>query len=439
LVEKVLQFLKKGIWEVRPKDLSPVKRFLIRDLCVIALTVRGFLSHNCALRASALTYYSLLSVVPLLALVFGIAKGFGLNRLIKSQIVKLATSANWPTGVVDNIVLFSEKMLFATKGGVIAAIGVIVLVWTVISILGHVEGAFNEIWEVRRARSMVRKFTDYMAIMVLAPVLIVISGSLNLVVASQLGAIVRRVELLGVMAPFVSFLFKFLPYLSIWILLTLCYIVMPNTKVKIHSAILAGVVTGTIFQIVQWIYIAFQIGVAKAGAIYGSFAALPLFLAWMQLSWMIVLFGAEIAVADENCDTYGYHPDYARLSHGARKVMGLRILHLLIKRFGRGEEALTSAQIATTLELPLRFVRRLLTELIASDLVAEVARDGNNGVGFQPAQDTELLTIEYAIRAYERHGRDVPTGLKDEEIAVYLRAISEEVAASPKNVLIKNI
>ncbi|MBP1731768.1 MAG: ribonuclease BN/unknown domain fusion protein, partial [Deltaproteobacteria bacterium] len=208
MVEKVLQFLKKGIWEVRPKDLSPVKRFLIRDLCVIALTVRGFLSHNCALRASALTYYSLLSVVPLLALVFGIAKGFGLNRLIKSQIVKLATSANWPTGVVDNIVLFSEKMLFATKGGVIAGIGVVVLLWTVISILGHVEGAFNDIWEVRRSRTMVRKFTDYMAIMVLAPIFMIISGSLNVVLASHLEAIVHRIELLGALSPLIFFLLQ---------------------------------------------------------------------------------------------------------------------------------------------------------------------------------------------------------------------------------------
>jgi membrane protein len=278
-----------------------------------------------------------------------------------------------------------------------------------------------------------------MAIMVLAPIFIVISGSLTVMVAGGMQAIVHRIELLGVLAPFIFFLLKFLPYLSIWTLLTLCYMVMPNTKAKLRSAVLAGIVTGTIFQVVQWVYIEFQIGVAKAGAIYGSFAALPLFLAWMQLSWMIVLFGAEIAVADENHLTYGYHPDFNRLSPGARKVMALRILHLLVKKFRRGEEAPTSMQIASSLEIPLRFVRLLLGELIASELVAEVARDSSKSSGFLPAQDTELLTVEFAVQAYERHGREIPTGLQDEEISAYIRAISEEVTASPKNVLLKNI
>ena len=252
-----------------------LRLFLIKDLRVLILALRGFFRDMCLLRASALTYYSLLSIVPLFALVFGIAKGFGLEAFIQNQIVGLAERANWPPHVVERYVLFAGRLLESTKGGLVAGIGVVLLLWTAISILGNIEGAFNEIWGVRKARSLVRKFTDYIAIMVIAPILIIISSSLNVVVASKIQAIAQRIELLGALSPYIVLLLKFLPYLSIWILLVLNYIVIPNTRVSLRSAIVAGVATGTIFQVVEWIYITFQIGVSRYGPIYGSFAAMP--------------------------------------------------------------------------------------------------------------------------------------------------------------------
>jgi membrane protein len=441
VVSGMIHFIKSGIWEVRLKNLSPVKSFLIRDLRVLILALGGFLRDKCLLRASALTYYSLLSIVPLFALVFGIAKGFGLETFIRNQIIQLAERANWPSEVVEQVVLFSSKLLEATKGGLVAGIGVALLLWTAISILGNIEEAFNDIWRVRRSRSLIRKFTDYISIMVFGPILIVISSSLNVVVASEIQAIVQRIELLGAVSPFIFFLLKFLPYLSIWALLLMSYIVLPNTKVSLKSAVLAGVATGTVFQVIQWIYITFQIGASKYGAIYGSFAALPLFLAWLQLSWMIVLFGAEIAVADENYETYGFHPDYARLSVASRKVLALKVLHLLVKRFVQGERPLTAVEISATLEIPVRLNRRLLDELIGARLVTETCRQGHREDTYQPGLATERLTIEFALEAYEQQGSNPAflTSGENETIASYVRAISEEMINSPKNVLLKEI
>jgi membrane protein len=440
MLSAMIQFATHGIWEIRLKDLSPVRAFLVKDLRVLVLALRGFFRDKCLLRASALTYYSLLSIVPLFALVFGIAKGFGLETFIQHQIVELAERANWPPHLVERWVLFAGRLLETTKGGLVAGVGVILLLWTAISILGNIEDAFNEIWRVRKARSLVRKFTDYIAIMVIAPILIVVSSSLNVVVASKIQAIVQRIELLGALSPYILLLLKFLPYLSIWILLVLNYIVIPNTKVGLRSAILAGVATGTIFQLVEWIYISFQIGVSRHGAIYGSFAAMPLFLAWLQLSWMIVLFGAEVAVADEDSETYGFHPELGYLSFASRKILALKVLHLLVKRFIQGDRPLCTSEISGALEIPVRFVRQLLDELINARLVIETARNGNE-TAFQPGQATEKLTIQSALEAYERQGLN-PARLaspEDERIASHVRAIAAEMANSPKNILLKEI
>ncbi len=440
MVSGMIQFVKHGIWEMRLKDLSPAKAFLVKDLRVLILALRGFLRDQCLLRASALTYYSLLSIVPLFALVFGIAKGFGLETYIQNQIVALAERANWPPQLVERWVLFAGRLLETTKGGLVAGVGVILLLWTAISILGNIEGAFNEIWGVRKARSLLRKFTDYIAILVIAPILVIMSSSLNVVVASKVQAIVQRIELLGGVSLYILLFLKFLPYLFIWILLVLNYIVIPNTRVALRSAILAGVTTGTIFQLVEWIYITFQIGVSRYGAIYGSFAAMPLFLAWLQLSWMIVLFGAEVAVADEDSETYGFHPEFTYMSFASRKILALKVLHLLVRRFVRGDRPPIIREISVTLEIPVRFVRQLLDELVKARLAVETARNGNEAA-FQPGQATEKLTIQSALEAYERQGLNPVclASLESERIASYVKAIAEEMANSPKNVLLKEI
>jgi membrane protein len=442
MVSRILTFFKTGIWETRLKSLPPIEAFFTRSLRIILLAARGFMRDNCQKTASVLTYYSLLNVVPVVAVAFAMAKGFGLEKLIEKQILEMAEKANWQADITTQIISFSHNLLNQAKGGLIAGVGVILLLWTVISILGKIEESLNEIWEVKKSRTLVRKFSDYIAIMVFAPVLMIVSSSATVLVASQVKVIVNKIAVLGVFSKVILLLLNLLPYASIWVLLTMLYLVMPNTKIPIRSAILGGVAAGTIAQIVQWIYIRFQIGVASYGAIYGSFAALPLFLGMLQMSWMIVLFGAEIANANEHYETFGFHPDYSRMSVSSKKILMLRIFHLLTKKFSLGEKPWSSHQIAHALEIPVRLVGQLLHELSDVGLVVETAKGIKGEVAFQPARTIENITVKFALDEYEKFGiTKIPDYQSDEseKILKYLKDISDAIEKSPANVRVKEI
>lgn len=440
MISRILKFMKKGIWEIRLRDLPGVQAFFIRCLRVVLLAFQGFIKNGGEKSASVLTYYSLLNLVPLIGVAFGTAKGFGLEKIIENQVLQMAEKSNWQADITHQILSFSQSLLEHTKGGVIAGVGVIMLFYTVISIFGKIEDSFNVVWEVQKPRTLVRKFTDYLTMMVLAPILFIISSSVTLLVASNIMVIVHDIAVLRAFSSIIFFFLNFLPYLSIWILLLTLYLVMPNTRVPLRSAIVGAIAAGTIFQVVQWAYINFQIGAANYGAIYGSFAALPLFLVWLQLSWMIVLFGAEIAYANGHYETFGFHPDYSRISEDSKKRLMLRIFHLLARRFSQGEKPLTLPQIAYTLEIPIRLVRQFLSEMIEVGLVTETS--GNQETSFQPGRSIEHLTIQQILDIYEKRGEAYhPRTPSEEEVRIsrYLKEIDETIAKSPANVNLKDI
>jgi len=442
MISRITNFFKTGIWEIRLKDLSPLETFFIKYLRIILLASRGFIRDNCQKTASVLTYYSLLNIVPVVAVAFAIAKGFGLEKLIEKQILQMADKANWQADITNQIITFSHRLLEQAKGGLIAGIGVALLFWTVISILGKIEESLNDIWEVGKSRTLIRKFSDYIAMMVFAPVLLIISSSATVLVASQVKVIVNRIALLGVFSKVIFLLLNLLPYVSIWVLLTMLYLVMPNVRIPLRSAILGGITAGTITQIVQWIYIRFQIGAASYGAIYGSFAALPLLLAMLQMSWMIVLLGAEIAYANEHYETFGFHPDYSKMSVSSKKLLMLRIFHFLTKKFSLGEKPSSVTQIAHTLEIPVRLVRQFLQELSDVGLVVETAKGIKGEVAFQPGRTIENITVKFALDEYEKYGiTKIPDYQSDEaeKISKYLKDISETIEKSPANVRLKEI
>jgi membrane protein len=442
MISRILTFFKTGIWETRLKDLSPIEAFFFKYLRIILLAFRGFMRDHCQKTASVLTYYSLLNVVPVVAVAFAMAKGFGLEKLIEKQILQMADKANWQADITTQIISFSHKLLEQAKGGLIAGVGIILLLWAVISIMGKIEQSLNEIWEIKKSRTLIRKFSDYMAMMILGPVLLIISSGATVLVASQVKVIVNKIALLGVFSKVILLLLNLLPYASIWVLLTMLYLIMPNTKIPIRSAILGGITAGTIAQIVQWIYINFQIGVSKYGAIYGSFAALPLFLGMLQMIWMIVLFGAEIANANEHYETFGFHPDYSRLSVSSKKILILRIFHLLTKKFSLGEKPLSAHQIAHALEIPVRLVRQLLHELSDVGLVVETAKGVKSEVAFQPGRTIENITVKFALDEYEKYGMTkIPDYQSDEaeKISKYLKDMSEIIEKSPANICLKEI
>ncbi|OPY05003.1 MAG: hypothetical protein A4E61_00476 [Syntrophorhabdus sp. PtaB.Bin184] len=438
---RVIRFLDRGVWEIRLKDLPPLKASSVRWLRVVILSVQGFMRNGSVKTASVLTYYSLLNIVPLVAVLFAIAKGFGLRKIVVSYVVQMAERANLQADVTSQILAFSNSLLTHARGGVIAGVGVVLLLWTVLSILGKIEDSFNTVWEVKRPRTLVRRFTDYISILVVAPILFAVSTSATVLVSGRMKVIMDEIAILGAFSSIILFLLNLLPYISVWVLLMVLYVVMPNARVPVRSGVLAGIVAGTGFQIVQFVYIKFQIGVAGYSAIYGSFAALPLLLVWLQTSWMIVLFGSEMAHASNHYETFGLHPDYSRLSAFSRKLLMARVFHLLVRGFDRGERPRGAKEISRELEIPVRLVQTLLAELGAAGLVVEVAAERRVAAAFQPARSIENITLRDVLDASERHGEaPPPSGSEEEErISRYLETISNAAGSSAGNVKVKDI
>jgi membrane protein len=431
LISKFFAFLRIDIWRIRLDDLPFGKSFLIRQLRMIILAFRGYNEDRCLLRASSLTFYTLLSIVPVAAMFFGIAKGFGFEKRLESQLFERLPGQE---EVLNQVIRFSNSLLDQTRGGVIAGIGLLVLFWTVLKVLGHIEMALNDIWEIKNQRSWGRKFSDYLSIMLISPILVLMSGSATVFITTQVTQIAQEVKLLGAVSPLISLLLKFTPYVLIWALFTILYIIMPNTKVHFKAGLLGGVVAGTLYQIAQGAYISFQIGFARYNAIYGSFAALPLFLMWVQISWWIVLFGAELSFANQNVNTYEYEPDSLNVSPGYKNLLTLQIAHLLIKKFQNGDKPLTDSQISAQLEMPIRLVHNILYDLVESGLVSETRTNEDKEIAYQPARDINKLTIQYVLEALEQSGTDTLPVAKTEghqALSDALKNFSEAKENSP--------
>ena len=438
-IPKAIGFIRRDIWRIRRTNLPPGKSFFLQLLRVLILSIRGFDEDKCQLRASAITFYSLISVVPVAAMAFGIAKGFGFEKMLEAQLrSKLAGHEE----ILDKVIQFSHSLLESTKGGLLAGIGLIVLFWSVIKVLGQIEDSLNDIWGIKERRSLGRKFADYLSLMLICPILIILSSSVTIFITTQITLILEKITFLGAFSSAVLFLVELLPYVLLWGLFTFLYIFMPNTKVRFGSGLLAGIITGTIFQIVQWAYIAFQIGATQYNAIYGSFAAFPLFLVWLQISWLIVLFGAELSFAHQNVDTYEFEPDALQASHRLKKLLSLQIAQHVIRNFARGGNPSTAPQISHKLEIPIRLVNEILFTLVKSGIFSTCGAEEEGERGFQPARDIHHLTIHSVIEAIELCGiNTIPFAhtpefsTLSETVATFEKAIEH----LPENRLLKDV
>ncbi|MGD9057823.1 MAG: YihY/virulence factor BrkB family protein [Desulfobacterales bacterium] len=438
-ITKFFAFLRVDIWRIRLDDLPFGKSFLLRQLRIIILAIRSYDEDRCLLRASSLTFYTLLSIVPIVAMFFGVAKGFGFEKRLQQELFEKFPGQQ---EILSQVINFANSLLEQTRGGLIAGIGLLVLFWSVLKVLGHIEMAFNDIWEVKDNRSWGRKFSDYLAIMLVSPIFILMSGSATVFITTRVTQITQEVALLGALSPLISFLLKFLPYVLMWIVFTLLYIIMPNTRVSFKAGFLGGVVAGTLYQLAQGLYISFQIGAARYNAIYGSFAALPLFLLWLQISWWIVLFGAELSFANQNVDTYEYEPDSLKISPGFKKLLTLQVAHLLIKQFANGDKPLTDSQISARLKIPIRLLHHIIFELVESGVVSEICTTADKEFAYQPARDINQLSIQSVLEALDHKGTEnIPVANTSEFQALSdaLKEFSEAMAESPANKLLKNI
>ncbi len=391
-----------NIWKVRLDKVDKKQYTLIKQLRVFALSVRGFNEDKCLLKATALTYYTLFSIVPVIALTFAIAKGFGFENDLKEQLMQRFTEQK---EVLEQAFVSAGNLLQTTKGGVIAGFGVLLLLFSVVRLLTSIEVSFNEIWEIKKGRTWIRKFTDYLSIMLIAPMLILVSGSITVLIETKLSGFMSYIGWNSGSPYVVMLAFKAMSFVLLWAMFTFMYMVLPNTKVNFYASVKAALISTILFQLVQWIYIGFQIGVANYNAIYGSFAALPLFLFWVQTSWFIVLFGAELAFAYQNVDHYELEHEIQNISTRYKRIISLLVVNAVVKNFMEGAKPMTAAEIAKKLDLPVRLARTTLYEFHQLGIMSEVKTGGDEREpAYQPAMSENHLTIKYILNKLDTHG-----------------------------------
>jgi membrane protein len=431
--------LNVAIWHTPPSEISKGRMFLIKQIRIIVLAARGFSNDNVQLRASALTFYSLLSIIPIAAIAFAIAKGFNLDKNLEQLIIQKFQSQQQ---VLNFLLENAQNAIKETRGGYIAGVGMVILFWSVMSLLNHIESSFNYIWQIRSSRPWYRKFTDYLTIMLIAPVFIILSSSITVFISVELTDFMTRAPILDFFKPLISFLFKFSPYFLTWISLTILFIIMPNAKVKFVPALISGIIAGTILQILQYVYIDLQFGISKLSAIYGSFAAVPLFIVWLQSSWIVVLLGAELSFANQNVSRYEFESEALNISNYQKRALILMIMNMIIRNFSVGEKPMSAENIAMTLKIPVRLARDILQDLSSVHLVSIIHINENKERLYQPAMDINKLTVSYVFSRLDKKGVEQIMVIKNKDydkVVSMLEKFDRLVAKSDSNILIKDL
>lgn len=438
-IKRFISFFTQDIWSIDLNDKSKISKFFYQSIKVIILALKGGKEDKVMLRASALTFFSLLSIVPVLAMAFGLAKGFGLDRLLEQQLLE---NFQGQEEIFRQTFDFAKKMLDSTKGGLVAGIGLLFLFYSVMKLLNNIEASFNDIWYIHKQRNLTRKLTDYITIMLFGPILIILSNSLTVFIASEIEHLTNTVELITLFKGLIFPLLSLLPYTVLWILFTLIYMIMPNTKVKLKSAVLAGIIAGTLFQLLQVLLFKFEVNVSKYNAIYGSFAALPLFLIWLQSSWIIVLYGSEISYSIQNVNNYESNMRAEGFSMQFKKKVALATSLVIIKNFKEGMPSMSIEDINKKIRVPNKMLQEILDNLIGCSILTETNKN-NETQGYQPCVDTDLLTVHFILSKFENYGKsiqsDYTNNLSVSLAENLLQSIDKIIEGSELNRLLKTL
>ncbi len=403
-LEKVRKFLIYDLWRIDPREMTRWRVFWLRQAQIFWLVLRDFKTDNCMLRASALTYATLLSIVPLLALMFSLLKGLGVQNVLEPFLINnLAIGSK---DVVGEIFRYIENTQFGRLG----AIGLIALVLTVLALLSNIEKSFNHIWRVQETRTLMRRFADYFSVVLLSPLLILAAVSISTSLQSQ--TLVLKLLETAYVGEALLLLFKLIPFVVMWAAFIFLYLFMPNTRVRIQAALVGGVVGGTLWQLLQWGYVHFQVGVGKYNAIYGTMAALPIFIVWLYLSWMIVLFGVELTYAIQNIGTVRQDLGAEKVNFACRQQLALTLLILTGEAFYRGEPAWGREQIGEDLKLPPRVLSELLDDMVRLNLMAVLCDEGGERLRYQPGRALDALTVQGLFQELREDGATYPQNFR---------------------------
>ncbi len=440
MVKRFLEFTKEEIWRIRFKELPKAKYYLLRPIQILLVTIRGFDEDKCMLRASALTFYTLISIVPVLAVIFAFAKGFGLQEKLQEKLMSMAEGQEQ---AAQKIMEFSQNMLEQADGGVIAGVGILFLFWAIIKVLGHIENAFNHIWGVTKPRTFGRKVGDYLAFILICPILMLTAVSATATVQVLTTNFMEKYQWLQTFGPIVKVGLKICSLLIIWVLFAFIYYWMPNTKVSKRAGLIGAIIAGIMFQIFIASYLGLQVGMAKANAIYGSFAALPLMLILLQFSWVIILFGGEISFACQNVKTYEFEKDCLEVSPRYRRKLSLLIAHRIIKHFCEKKPPEDVEAIEQALNIPVRLVRKIVFDLVQAGILIEIKdEESARKITYQPACDVALLTIKSIHDALDEFGREsLPVNQTEElkRLEELLDQAGQDLENSEANICLKDI
>ncbi len=389
--EWLIKFITFGIWQDSVYQKLSLKNAVAYVTRVIYILVNRFNADSISNKAAALTYSTLLSIVPILAILFGIARGFGFDNLLRQQIEQGLLGNNEASKYIFQ---FVDSYLSQTTGGVFLGVGLIALLWTFISLVNNMESIFNDIWYVKKSRTAYRKLTDYFSILILMPILIIISGGLSIFMST----LVSKIEGYALLAPMMKFGISLIPYVLSWLMFTALYVFMPNTSVKLLYALIAGLIAGSLFQAFQFLYISGQVWVSRYNAIYGSFAALPLFLLWLQVSWTICILGAQLTHIMQNFKRYDNYKEVNNASYEYRNYLAVVLMSMICKQYAEGNDKPYSArQLSNKCHIPIQLTQMVLNELMEADLLIMNAPDKSQEEIYLPASGCVDITLAETI------------------------------------------
>jgi membrane protein len=422
--EEKIEFFRTGMWELERDHLSVRQRALLRLLQACVIVVDDFRRDRCMLRASALTFTSLLSLIPLLALMFAVLKGLNVQNTLQPFILdKLAVGSQH---AVEAIVTYINNTHFGRLG----MFGLLALIASVIALLSNIEESFNHICGVRETRTLFRKFADYSSIILIGPILLVAAISMTTTLQSQ--AFVQKLLDMAFWGDLIYLSFQVVPYVVMWLAFTVLYIFMPNVRINFGAALIGGVIGGTLWQLAQYGYVNFQVGVARYNAIYGTMAALPIFMIWLYISWLIVLLGLEITYVCQHLRVIRRERRGYGFSMFSRELVAVAMLLKICQAFMLREKNVTLDQVSEALRVPIRFSRNVLEDLISTGLVVRI-QDGGADARLQPAVAPEVITVSEILSLLRNRGgeadfhSETPVWLRAKELEGRLQLAEEEV------------
>jgi membrane protein len=392
-------FITEDIWLIMSSEVTgKSRRAGYHTIKVITLAVKRYQVDNLQARASALTYSTFLSIIPLLAVLLSIAKGFGFQNIIEIQLFEYFPGQK---EIVTKILTFVNSYMQHSHDGVFLGIGLILLFYTVFNLISNIENTFNLIWQIPKGRSYARRFTDYFSVFFILPIFVVCSSGLSILFTTTISTLKNN----QLLAPVYEILMTVGPVIVTVFIFTILYMYMPNTKVKFKHAFSGGFFAAIGFHLFQYLYISGQMWVSKYNAIYGSFAFLPLLLLWMQLSWVICLVGAEITYSGQNVQNFEFETDSKNISRRYLDFLLLTIVKLIVKRFEQGKVPYTATEISVQYKIPIHLTNRLLYQLVDVGIIKEF-KDDDSYPNYQPAVDINQITLAYLFAKIDRQGSE---------------------------------